>query len=159
MCLSHFSCLLEAPYIDVDVCMRCAHFTHLSPHVACIGLVMLPVLSEAPHDMPQQAAAAPARNCCYLADSKKIPADPSLELSCEAAIRPSFCWNSHQDTWQTGGVWSQFETGLKSCQDDVSACVNFMGDKDAALAGLLAILTGQLLSFMSCVSSSCVCMT
>lgn len=70
------------------------------------------------------------------AGSKRLAAEPSFPLSCEVAIRPSFCWNSHQDTWQAGGVWSQFESGLKSCQADVCACTNFMGHKDAAFAGL-----------------------
>ena len=61
--------------------------------------------------------------------------EPFFDLSTEVAIRPSFCWNSHQDTWQTGGVWSQFDSGLKSCQDDVYACTNFMAHPDAAFAG------------------------
>lgn len=56
------------------------------------------------------------------------------ELTCDVAIRPSFCWNSHQEAWQSG-VWSQFESGLKSCQDDAYACTNFMGRSDAAFAG------------------------
>ena len=73
---------------------------------------------------------------CHCPGSKGSSVEPSFEVSCEAAIRPSFCWNSHQDTWQAGGVWSQFESGLKSCQVNVSACANFMGHKDAAFAGL-----------------------
>lgn len=68
--------------------------------------------------------------------SKRLNVEPFFELSCEVAIRPSFCWNSHQDTWQTAGVWSQFDSGLKCCQDDVFACTNFMGHQDAAFAGV-----------------------
>ncbi|KAA6418503.1 MAG: DNA-binding phosphatase 1 [Trebouxia sp. A1-2] len=68
--------------------------------------------------------------------SKRLNVEPFFTLSCEVAIRPSFCWNSHQDTWQTTGVWSQFDSGLKCCQDDVYACTNFMGHQDAAFAGV-----------------------
>ena len=74
--------------------------------------------------------------CCNCSGSKRLSVEPSFEVRCEVAVRPSFCWNDHQDTWQAGGVWSQFESGLKSCQDDVSACANFMGTKDATFAGL-----------------------
>ncbi|DBA83614.1 hypothetical protein WJX77_004133 [Trebouxia sp. C0004] len=68
--------------------------------------------------------------------SKRLNVEPFFALSCEVAIRPSFCWNSHQDIWQTTGVWSQFDSGLKCCQDDVYACTNFMGHQDAAFAGV-----------------------
>lgn len=68
--------------------------------------------------------------------SKRQNVAPFFALSCEVAIRPSFCWNSHQDTWPTTGVWSQFDSGLKCCQDDVYACTNFMGHQDAAFAGV-----------------------
>ena len=73
------------------------------------------------------------------AGSKRQNVAPFFALSCEVAIRPSFCWNSHQDTWPTTGVWSQFDSGLKCCQDDVYACTNFMGHQDAAFAGMCAL--------------------
>lgn len=44
------------------------------------------------------------------------------------------------DTWQAGGVWSQFDSGLKSCQDDVVACTNFLGHQDAAFAGMYLVV-------------------
>lgn len=99
------------------------------------------------HNPPRQPVSIPARcsnkhplmplkHISWSAGSKRLPAEPSLSLSCEVAIRPSFCWNSHVDTWQAGGVWSQFDSGLKSCQDDVVACTNFLGHQDAAFAGM-----------------------
>jgi len=84
------------------------------------------------------------------AGSKRLNVEPFFTLSCEVAIRPSFCWNSHQDTWQTTGVWSQFDSGLKCCQDDVFACTNFMGHQDAAFAGKL--LPSHLIATFSAVS-------
>ena len=72
---------------------------------------------------------------CAVAGSKRLSPEPAFELCCEVAIRPGFCWNSHGDTWQPGGVWSQFETGLKSCQNDAYMCTNFLGHPDAVFAG------------------------
>lgn len=67
--------------------------------------------------------------------SRSKAVEEAKELACDVAIRPSFCWNSHQEAWQSG-VYSQFESGLKSCQDDAYACINFMGRSDAAFAGV-----------------------
>ncbi len=95
------------------------------------------------------------------AGSKRLNVEPFFALSCEVAIRPSFCWNSHQDTWQTTGVWSQFDSGLKCCQDDVYACTNFMGHQDAAFAGMCAftldcnILGCVIVNRPACIADQC----